>query len=172
MASTEEKWNSAKTIYEFELNDISGAPVSMDKYKGSVCLVVNVASKWGFTDKNYHQLVELDTKYGEKSFHILAFPCNQFSSQEPASDSDIKSHVVSKFGVKFDLFAKIEVNGAQADPLYKFLKSKQKGILGFNGIKWNFTKFLINKEGVPVKRYSPTTDPMSISKDIEKYLKQ
>lgn len=169
MASTDEKWKSAETIYGFQVNDIDGNQVSLEKYKGYVCLVLNVASQWGFTDKNYRQLVELYDKYEEKGLRILAFPCNQFGNQEPGCNGDIKSNIVSKYGVKFDMFAKIEVNGDNADPLYKFLKSKQKGTLG-NRIKWNFSKFLINKEGVPVKRYSPTTAPMSIVKDIEKYL--
>lgn len=165
----EDKWKTAQTIYEFELDDIDGNSVSMEKYRGHVCLIVNVASQWGFTDKNYRQLVKLHDQYAaSKGLRILAFPCNQFGGQEPGSNADIKSHIVSKYGVQFDMFAKIETNGDHAHPFYKFLKNKQKGTLG-NRIKWNFTKFLINKDGVPVRRYSPTTEPNSIVKDMEKY---
>lgn len=168
-AGKDESWKTAKTMYEFSANDIDGNEVSLEKYKGHVCVVVNVASAWGLTDKNYKQLVELDQKFADsKGLRILAFPCNQFNSQEPKSNAEIKEFAQGKYGAKFDLFAKINVNGDDAIPLYKFLKIKQKGTFG-NRIKWNFTKFIVNKEGIPVKRYSPTTDPKDMVKDLEKY---
>jgi len=131
----------------------------MDKYKGHVCIIVNVASKWGKTDVNYKQLVELYTKYSEaEGLRILAFPCNQFGGQEPGTEQEIKEFA-AKYNVTFDMFSKINVNGNDAHPLWAFLKAKQTGFL-VNAIKWNFTKFVVNKEGVPVYRSSPTDDPI------------
>jgi len=139
--------------------DIDGNEVSMDKYKGHVCIIVNVASKWGKTDVNYKQLVELYTKYSEaEGLRILAFPCNQFGGQEPGTEQEIKEFA-AKYNVTFDMFSKINVNGNDAHPLWAFLKAKQTGFL-VNAIKWNFTKFVVNKEGVPVYRSSPTDDPI------------
>jgi len=169
MAAGDEAWKSAKSIYDFCVTDIEGNEVSLDKYKGKVCLIVNVASKWGFTAKNYTQLQALHVKLAEKGLAILAFPCNQFGSQEPGSNEQIKEFAQENYGAQFDLYSKIDVNGNKADPLYKFLKAKQKGTLG-DFIKWNFSKFLVNKEGMPVKRYSPNTEPFSIEKDIEPLL--
>jgi len=147
------------TIYEFQAKDIDGNEVSMDKYKGHVCIIVNVASKWGKTDVNYKQLVELYTKYSEaEGLRILAFPCNQFGGQEPGTEQEIKEFA-AKYNVTFDMFSKINVNGNDAHPLWAFLKAKQTGFL-VNAIKWNFTKFVVNKEGVPVYRSSPTDDPI------------
>lgn len=165
-------WKTAESIYEFSAKDIDGNVVSLDKYRGHACLIVNVASQWGFTDKNYKQLQELHTKYAESAgLRILAFPCNQFGSQEPGTNAEIKEFATSKYGVQFDLFSKINVNGNDAHPLYNFLKNKQSGFL-VNAIKWNFTKFLINKDGVPVKRYAPNTEPLSIQKDLLKILEE
>lgn len=162
-----EEWKTAGSIYEFSAKDIDGNEVSLDKYKGHVCLIVNVASKWGFTDKNYTQLQELHTKYAEsKGLRILAFPCNQFGSQEPWPEPEIKEFAVSKYNVQFDMFSKINVNGDGAHPLFKYLKKKQKGTLG-DFIKWNFSKFLVDKNGQPVKRYSPKTEPNATLKDME-----
>ena len=122
-------------------------------------VIVNVASKWGLTDVNYTQLVELHNKYSEShGLRILGFPCNQFGSQEPGTDEEIKAFA-EKYGVKFDMFSKIKVNGSDAHPLFEYLKKKQGGTLG-SFIKWNFTKFLINKDGIPVARYSPQTSPI------------
>lgn len=162
----DEAWKNAKSIYEFNVKDIDGNNVSLDKYRGKVCLIVNVATKWGFTAKNYTQLQELHSTYAEKGLAILAFPCNQFGSQEPGSNEEVKKFAQDTFGVKFDMFSKINVNGGQAEPLYSYLKKVQGGTLG-DFIKWNFSKFLTNKEGVPVKRYSPNTEPNSILKDIK-----
>jgi len=159
-------WKSAASIYEFAAKDIDGNQVSLDKYRGHVVLIVNVPSQWGFTDKNYKQLQELHTKYAESAgLRILAFPSNQFGNQEPGTDAEIKEFATGKYGAQFDLFSKINVNGNDAHPLWKYLKSKQAGFL-FDAIKWNFTKFLVNKQGIPVARYAPNQEPMSFEKDI------
>jgi glutathione peroxidase-family protein len=129
------------------------------------------------TDTNYKQLQALHTKYGQSadasspSLRILAFPCNQFGSQEPGTDAEIKEFATGKYGAEFDLFSKINVNGNDAHPLWKYLKSKQSGFL-VDAIKWNFTKFLVNKEGIPVKRYAPNVQPNNIEKDIVEELKK
>lgn len=160
---------AAKTIYEFTAKDIDGNDVCLEKYRNHVAIIVNVASKWGFTDVNYKELQALQEKYGEtKGLRILAFPCNQFGSQEPGTNEEIKKFATEKYNVTFDMFSKIDVNGKSAHPLWTFLKTEQKGFLT-NNIKWNFTKFLINKEGIPVQRYSPQTKPSEIEKDLDKY---
>lgn len=121
------------------------------------------------TDKNYTQLQAMYDEFAEsRGLKILAFPCNQFGSQEPGSNEEIKQTTSEKYGVKFDMFAKIDVNGSNADPLWNYLKMKKGGTLG-DFIKWNFTKFIINKEGIPVARYAPNAEPFSLKKDLEKY---
>ncbi len=158
-----------ETIYDFTAYDIDGNEVHMSQYKSQVCLIVNVASKWGFADKNYKQLQAMHNQLAEaKGLRILAFPCNQFANQEPKSNAEIKDFVQKKYGVEFDLFGKIDVNGKNAHPLWNFLKSKQKGKMG-SFIKWNYTKFLVDKEGKPVARYAPTVEPNAIVKDLDKY---
>lgn len=160
---------SESAFYSFSAVDIDGNEVSMEKYKGNPCIVVNVASKWGLTSVNYTELVQLHEKYEANGLRILAFPCNQFGGQEPGTEAEIKKFAEG-YGVKFDMFSKIKVNGDDAHPLWKFLKSKQGGTLG-NFIKWNFTKFLVDKEGNPVARYSPQTNPIpAIEKDLQKYM--
>ena len=159
---------TATSIFDFHALSIDGEDVDLSKYKGFVTYIVNVASQWGFTKKNYAQLAELHSRYFEKGLRILAFPCNQFGKQEPGTNAEIKAFAL-EHGAEYDLFSKIDVNGDSAHPLYKYLKSKQKGTFG-NSIKWNFSKFLCNKEGIPVKRYASTTDPLSCVKDIEKNL--
>lgn len=161
-------WHNAKSVYDFTVKNIKGEDVSLEKYKGFVLLIVNVASKCGLTSSNYEQLAKLDEQYREKGLRILAFPCNQFGKQEPGSPDDI-CEFAKKKNVNFDIFEKIDVNGKNAHPLYKYLKKEQGGTLG-DSIKWNFSKFLVNKEGKPVDRYAPTTSPESIIPDIEKYL--
>jgi len=157
-----------ENIYGFEAVNIDGRNVSLSEYKGKVILIVNVASKCGFT-KQYAGLEELYNKYKDKGFTVLGFPCNQFKNQEPGTNAEIKEFCSLNFGVTFDLFEKIDVNGANAHPLYKFLTKKVTGTFG-DSIKWNFTKFLIDKEGKPVKRFAPQTEPKSFEKDIEALL--
>lgn len=145
--------------------------MSLSKYKGSVLIIVNVATFCGLTKANYAQLNDLYNKYKDEGLKIVGFPCNQFNNQEPGCSVDI-IEFLKKNKVEWDVCGKIEVNGEGADPLYKWLKTKQKGILGFNDIKWNFSKFLINKQGIPVNRYAPTTEPKDIEKDIIPLLKE
>ncbi|XP_067644319.1 uncharacterized protein Gtpx isoform X1 [Eurosta solidaginis] len=161
---------NAKSIYDFTVKDTHGNDVSLEKYKGNVVLVVNIASKCGLTKNNYAKLTELLEKYESKGLRILNFPCNQFNSQMPEADGEaMVCHLRDAKANIGDVFQKVDVNGSGAAPLYQYLKHKQTGTLG-SAIKWNFTKFLVNKEGIPVNRYAPTTDPMDISKDIEKLL--
>ena len=152
-------------IYDFNVKTIDGQEISMSKYKGKVLLIVNVASKCGFTSQ-YEGLEKLFEKYKNEDFMVLGFPSNQFANQEPQSNEEIKEFCSLTYDVKFDMFAKIDVNGENETPLYKFLKSSQKGILGTQDIKWNFTKFLVDKNGKVVKRYAPSTKPSEIENDI------
>lgn len=152
--------------YSAKLND--GKVKKLSAFRGKVLLVVNTASQCGFTPQ-YKGLQELYANYKDRGFAVLAFPCDQFGHQEPGSDDDIKSFCETNYGVDFPLFSKIEVNGDNADPLYKFLKSEKGGLLG-DAIKWNFTKFLIDKLGNVVDRYAPLTPPDNIARDIEREL--
>jgi len=164
--------NPAGTIYQFSAKDIDGNDVDMSRYRGQVCVVVNVASRWGKTKANYSQLVQLYNKYNktENKLAILAFPCNQFGAQEPGTNSDIKKFA-DGFGVQFDMFEKIDVNGNNSHPLWVYLKEKQGGLFGIDAIKWNFTKFIINKDGEPVARLGPMDDPIpKVEEEIKKYL--
>ncbi|PUE66724.1 glutathione peroxidase [Arcobacter caeni] len=158
------------SIYDFNVKTIDGEEISMQKYKGKVLLIVNVASKCGFTSQ-YEGLENLFEKYKNEDFMVLGFPSNQFANQEPESNEKIKEFCSLTYEVKFDMFAKVDVNGDNEAPLYKFLKSNQKGILGTEAIKWNFTKFLVDKDGNIVNRYASTTTPESIEDDIKKLLK-
>ncbi|KAL5848208.1 hypothetical protein ACOSQ4_006221 [Xanthoceras sorbifolium] len=158
-----------KSIYDFSVKDISGNDVSLSDYRGKVVLIVNVASKCGLTHSNYKELNVLYEKYKNQGFEILAFPCNQFAGQEPGSNEEIQEVVCTMFKAEFPIFDKVEVNGKNAVPLYKFLKSEKGGFLG-DAIKWNFTKFLVDKEGKVVERYAPTTSPLKIEKDIQNLL--
>ncbi|OXU25040.1 hypothetical protein TSAR_008911 [Trichomalopsis sarcophagae] len=164
-------WSKAKSIYEFHAKDIRGNDVSLDKYRGHVAIIVNVASQCGLTDTNYKQLQSLFEKYGEsKGLRILAFPSNEFAGQEPGTSEEILNFV-KKYNVSFDMFEKIQVNGDEAHPLYKWLKSQEEGAGTItDGIKWNFTKFLIDKNGKVVSRFAPTTEPFSMEDTITKYL--
>ena len=158
------------SIYDFNVTNIEGKEISLNKYKGKVLLIVNVASECGLTYQ-YEGLEKLFQKYKKKNFMILGFPSNQFSNQEPGTDKEIKFFCTSKYNVHFDMFSKIEVNGDGADPLYKYLKKEKGGFLGFDSIKWNFTKFLIDSNGKVVKRFGSSTNPVKLEKDIEKLLK-
>jgi glutathione peroxidase len=160
----------AQTIYEFSAKTIQGKEQSLAEYKGKVVLIVNTASKCGFTPQ-YAGLEALYEKYKDQGFVILGFPCNQFGAQEPGSETEIEQFCQVNYGVKFPMFGKIDVNGSNAHPLYKFLTSEKPGILGTEAIKWNFTKFLVDKNGNPVKRYAPNIKPEDIADDIEKLLK-
>ncbi|WP_411167615.1 glutathione peroxidase [Clostridium sp. MB05] len=155
-------------FYDFSAKDINGHEINMNEYKGKVLLVVNTASKCGFTPQ-LKDLEELYKEYKSIGLEILGFPCNQFLNQEPGNNSEVKNFCEINYGVTFNMFEKIDVNGNNAHPIFKYLKSKEKGILT-SEIKWNFTKFLIDKEGNVVKRYSPTTAPSKIRTDIEKLI--
>ena len=155
-------------FYDFSAKKMNGHEVKMEEYKGKVVLVVNTASKCGLTPQ-FKELEEIYKEYMEQGIEILGFPCNQFASQDPSSNEEIHSFCLLNYGVTFTMFEKIDVNGENAHPLYKFLKNEEKGLFS-KEIKWNFTKFLIDKEGNVVKRYSPTTKPLKIKDDILKLL--
>jgi len=156
-------------IYDFAVQDIHGKRVKLDQYKDRVLLIVNVASECGFTPQ-YKGLEALYEKLQPRGLEILGFPCNQFGAQEPGSETQIAQFCELNYGVKFPLFAKIEVNGTAAAPLYQYLKKAKPGLLGSEAIKWNFTKFLVDREGAVVERYAPNTEPEAIAGDIEKLL--
>ncbi|HLP06486.1 MAG TPA: glutathione peroxidase [Paludibacter sp.] len=157
-------------FYSFTEKNLQGKAVSMESFKGKVVLVVNTASKCGFTPQ-YEGLEKLYKEYKGKGLVILGFPCNQFGGQEPGSPEEISNFCSLNYGVTFPMFSKIEVNGKNASPLYKYLKNELPGTFG-NEIKWNFTKFLIDREGKPVKRYASNVKPESIRTDIETLLKE
>ncbi|XP_058077798.1 probable glutathione peroxidase 4 [Magnolia sinica] len=160
---------NAQSIHEFTVKDSSGKEVDLGIYKGKVLLVVNVASKCGYTNKNYTQLTELHDKYKDKDFEILAFPCNQFLHQEPSTSEDVKTFACTRFKVEFPIFQKVCVNGPKTAPVYKFLKDSTPSFLG-SRVRWNFTKFLVDKKGKVLARFGTTTPPLSIEKDIKKAL--
>ena len=157
------------TAFDFTVKDINGKPQKLAKYKGKTLLIVNTASKCGFTPQ-YKGLQALHDKYHEQGLEVLGFPCNQFGHQDPGNNSEIGEFCQRNYGVSFPMFAKIDVNGGDAHPLYKFLTKEAKGILGTEAIKWNFTKFLIGRDGNVIDRYAPTTKPEDMVKDIEKAL--
>jgi len=154
------------SIYDFSAQDIHGKPVPLKGYKGRVLLIVNTASQCGFTPQ-YKGLQALWEQYEPKGLTVLGFPSNEFGGQEPGSNDEIESFCELNFGVNFPLMAKVEVNGANAHPLYEFLKSAKPGLLGSEAIKWNFTKFLIGRDGSVLKRYAPQDAPEKMAKDIE-----
>ena len=158
------------SIYDFTVTDIDGREVQLSQYKDKVLLIVNTASNCGFT-KQYAGLEELYEKYQNQGLVVLGFPCNQFLSQEPGDEAEIKNFCTLNYAVTFPMFAKIEVNGDNSHPLYKFLKQNAPGVLGSEVIKWNFTKFLVNKSGQVVNRYAPATEPLSLTQNIEQLLK-
>ena len=156
-------------IFDFTVKDIHGKDVKLDTYKGKALLIVNTASACGFTPQ-YKGLEALYQKLHGKGLVVLGFPCNQFGKQEPGSEAEIESFCEVNYGVTFPLFAKIDVNGDGAAPLYKYLKTAKPGLLGSEGIKWNFTKFLVDGKGNVVERYAPNAEPASLAGDIEKVL--
>ena len=153
------------SVYDFSARTIDGDEKKLDAYKGKTMLVVNVASKCGFTPQ-YKGLEEMYEKFSDKGLVVLGFPCDQFGHQEPGDEAEIKNFCALTYDVKFPMFAKVDVNGESAHPLYKYLKTEAKGVLGTESIKWNFTKFLIDRNGHVVKRYAPLDTPASIEKDI------
>ncbi|MCU0708442.1 MAG: glutathione peroxidase [Pirellula sp.] len=157
------------SIYEANVALPTGEIVSMEQYRGKVLLIVNVASKCGFTPQ-YKGLEELYEKYHSQGLEILGFPCNQFGYQEPGTDSEIGQFCSLNYGVTFRVFSKVQVNGSEAIPLYQFLKKQAPGLLGTEAIKWNFTKFLVDREGKVVSRFAPSDTPASLASSIEKLL--
>ena len=156
-------------IYQFDVRNNRKEIVKLEQYQGKVLLIVNTASACGFTPQ-YAGLEQLYKQYQAQGFEVLAFPCNQFGQQEKGSNDEIQQFCDLNFKISFPLMDKIEVNGANTAPLYQFLKSQAKGIFGTTGIKWNFTKFLLNRQGQVVRRYGPTVKPETLSADIEKLL--
>lgn len=156
------------SIYDYTVKDSKGNNVSMEEYKGKVLLIVNTATECGFTPQ-YKDLQDLYLKYKDQGFEILDFPCNQFAGQAPGTDEELASFCEMKYKTTFKTFAKIDVNGDNADPLFKYLKENSKGFIT-EAIKWNFTKFLVSRDGRVIKRYAPTTNPSGIAEDIEKEL--
>jgi glutathione peroxidase len=157
------------TLYDLKAKTITGESQALDAYKGKVTLVVNVASKCGFTPQ-YKGLEAVHKQFKDKGFAVLGFPCDQFGHQEPGDEAEIMQFCSLTYDVSFPMFAKVKVNGDDADPVYKLLKSEAPGLLGTEGIKWNFTKFLVGKDGKVVKRYGSMDKPEDIAKDIEKLL--
>jgi len=160
---------SSETIYDYEANTIDGDNVSLEQYRGKVVVILNVATNWGLANTNYKQLQDLYVRYEARGLRVAAFPCNQFGGQEPGTNAEIKARVLKKYGITFDLYAKVDVNGDSALPLWKFLKRKQPGPASWitgGKIPWNFTKFLIDRQGNPIDRYLPTTSPNSMEDDI------
>jgi len=154
------------TIYDFEARAIDGKTVPLKKYQGKVLLIVNTASACGFTPQ-FGGLEELHQQYGKKGLVVLGFPCNQFGAQDPGSNEEIAQFCQLNFGVSFPMMAKIDVNGPDADPLYQWVTKEAPGVLGSTAIKWNFTKFLVGKDGQVIKRYAPNDEPAKLAKDIE-----
>lgn len=156
-------------IYNYSLKKINGEETKLEAFKGKVLLIVNVASKCGFTPQ-YKGLQSLHEKYQDKGFAVLGFPCNQFGAQEPGDEEEIKGFCEGRFGVNFPLFSKVDVNGDQAHPLFDHLKKEAPGLLGSKAIKWNFTKFLVDQNGKVLKRFAPKDKPESIDQEIENLL--
>ncbi|XP_076274475.1 uncharacterized protein LOC143205211 [Rhynchophorus ferrugineus] len=170
LSGNPENYENASSIYDFTAQDIKGQDVPLEKYKGHVLLIVNVASFCDLTQRNYEQLNKLYEEYADsKGLRILAFPSNQFKQQEPGTNEEI-AEFAAKHGAKFDLFSKIDVNGDNAHPVYKYLKHKQPGTNEKDSsIEWNFTKFIVDKNGQVVERYPPQKDPLDLVSSLEKY---
>ena len=157
---------SAKTLYDFSATSIQGKPAAFGAQRGKVFVIVNTASKCGFTPQ-FAGLEKLAADYKERGLEVVGFPCNQFLSQDPGSNEEIESFCQLNYGVTFPMMAKVDVNGAGADPLWKWLKSEKPGLLGIEAIKWNFTKFLVGKDGKVIKRFAPNDEPDAMRADIE-----
>ncbi len=159
----------SQSIYDFSCKDIKGELKPMSDYKGKVLLIVNTASNCGFTPQ-YKGLEALYRQFKDNGFEVLGFPCNQFMAQEPGDEEEIKNFCSLKYDVSFPMFSKIDVNGPEADPLYRYLRKEAKGVLGSSAVKWNFTKFLVDKNGRVVKRFATATKPEDITKEISALL--
>ena len=157
---------SGASVYGFQVRNIKGEDVSLEQFRGKTLLIVNVASQCGFTPQ-YKGLEELYQKFSSRGLVILGFPCNQFGGQEPGTDAEIATFCETNFSVTFPLFGKVDVNGAGTAPVFKYLKAEAPGLLGTEAIKWNFTKFLVDKSGKVIKRYAPTDTPEAVGKDLE-----
>ncbi|MEJ8845513.1 glutathione peroxidase [Variovorax rhizosphaerae] len=157
------------SIYDFEATSIDGKPIALKKFKGKVMLIVNTASKCGFTPQ-FEGLEKLHEKYGGEGLTVLGFPSNQFGAQDPGSNEEIGAFCTKNYGVSFPMMEKIDVNGSNAAPLYQYLTKEKPGLLGMTAIKWNFTKFLVGRDGKVLKRYAPLDTPASMTRDIEKAL--
>ncbi|GGN99360.1 glutathione peroxidase [Saccharibacillus kuerlensis] len=157
------------SVYDYEARTSKGEEVKLSDYQGKVVLIVNTASKCGFTPQ-FQGLQELYDKYHERGLEILGFPSNQFNEQDPGSNEEIVEFCQLNYGVKFPMFEKIDVKGGSAHPLFQYLSAEAPGLMGSKAVKWNFTKFLVDREGKPVKRFSPQTSPEQLTKDIEKLL--
>jgi glutathione peroxidase len=160
-----------ETVHIFSARRLDGTEMSLGEFSGKVLLIVNTASKCGFTPQ-YRELEQLHQTFNARNFEILGFPCNQFGQQEPGTELEIGNFCEKNYGVSFSMFEKIDVNGQQAHPLYKYLKRNAPGLLGTQAIKWNFTKFLVDADGNVIKRYAPVTKPLDISSEIDEVLKQ
>ena len=158
-----------KTVFDFSVRNIDGELESLAEYRGQVLLIVTTASLCGFT-RQYEQLEALQQRYSTRGFSVLAFPSDQFGNQEPGNNSDIANFCRTRFSLSLPLFSKIDVNGLYAEPLYEHLKAQAPGVFGSLAIKWNFTKFLVNRDGSVVARYAPVTPPMKLAADIEALL--
>lgn len=159
------------SIYDFKAKSLDGKEISLSQYKGDVVLIVNTASQCGFTPQ-YKGLEDLNKKYAAQGLKVLGFPCNQFGEQEPGDSNQIGAFCQKNYGVDFQMFEKVDVNGANAHPLYKYLTSSAPGIMGTEAIKWNFTKFLVDRQGKVVKRYASNVEPKDMASDIEKQLEK
>ena len=157
---------STHTVYDFQAKDIGGKDIALSTFKGKVMLIVNTASKCGFTPQ-FGGLEALHKSYAGKGLAVVGFPCNQFGAQDPGADGDIAEFCQLNYGVSFPMMSKIDVNGPAAHPLYKWLEAEAPGLLGSKAIKWNFTKFLVGKDGQVIKRYAPMDKPADMAKDIE-----
>ncbi len=159
----------SKTIYDYTVKDINGKEISLSEYKGKTLLIVNVASKCGFTPQ-YKDLEVLYKNYKDKDFTVLGFPCNQFGAQEPGDEQEIKNFCSLNYDVTFPLFSKIDVNGKDTHPIYEYLKNAAPGVLGSKAVKWNFTKFLVSKDGQIIKRFAPTDKPLDLENELKKII--
>jgi glutathione peroxidase len=162
--------NNMTDVYSYQAKALDGSEVKLDQYKGNVLLIVNTASKCGFTPQ-FEGLEKLHQEYAPRGLKVLGFPCNQFGAQEPGNSTEIGAFCQKNYGVDFQMFEKVDVNGEHAHPLYRYLTEQAPGILGSRDIKWNFTKFLVDKNGHVVKRFAPTVVPADLGKDIEGLLK-